>query len=170
MSEATGAAASGGHEPTRRDFIHIAAGAATVAGGLLALWPFIDQMNPAADTLALSTTEVDISAIPVGSQITVSWRGKPVFIRHRTEEEIATARAVDVATLRDPETDDQRAIWVPLHNGVAARPPALMEVLRRLREAGEIVVCAVAEDEQPPVRCDRVLVESGGSWTVQPRN
>ena len=113
MSEATGAAAIGGQEPTRRDFIHIAAGAATVAGGLLALWPFIDQMNPAADTLALSTTEVDISAIPVGSQITVSWRGKPVFIRHRTEAEIEAARAVDISTLRDPQTDDQRLIPGP---------------------------------------------------------
>jgi ubiquinol-cytochrome c reductase iron-sulfur subunit len=110
LSDATHAAGLGDQQPTRRDFIHIAAGAATVAGGLLALWPFIDQMNPAADTLALSTTEVDISQIPVGSQITVSWRGKPVFIRHRTEEEIEAARAVDISTLRDPQTDDQRLV------------------------------------------------------------
>ncbi|HEX7035288.1 MAG TPA: ATP phosphoribosyltransferase regulatory subunit [Pseudomonadales bacterium] len=81
----------------------------------------------------------------------------------------ATGFDVSLKQLLAPEPDDQRAIWVPLHDGVAARPPALMEELRRLREAGEIVVCAVAEDEQPPVRCDRVLVESGGSWTVQPR-
>jgi len=112
LSDAT-AGQIGDQEPTRRDFIHIAAGAAVVGGGVLALWPFIDQMNPAADTLALSTTEVDISQIPVGSQITVSWRGKPVFIRHRTEEEIAEANAVDVSSLRDPQTDDERLVPDP---------------------------------------------------------
>ncbi len=65
-------------------------------------------MNPAADTLALSTTEVDIASVAEGQAITVSWRGKPVFIRHRTATEIAAARAVNVADLRDPQTDEQR--------------------------------------------------------------
>lgn len=111
MNDAT--AQIGGGEPTRRDFIHIAAGAATAGGALLALWPFIHQMNPAADTLALSTTEVDISAIPEGQQITVSWRGKPVFIRHRTQREIDEANAVDVSTLRDPQTDNERLVPGP---------------------------------------------------------
>jgi ubiquinol-cytochrome c reductase iron-sulfur subunit len=109
LSDAT-AGDIGAQEPTRRDFIHIAAGAAAAGGGLLALWPFIDQMNPAADTLALSTTEVDIGQVALGSQLTVKWRGKPVFIRHRTEEEIAEARAVDVSSLRDPQTDDERLV------------------------------------------------------------
>jgi ubiquinol-cytochrome c reductase iron-sulfur subunit len=67
-------------------------------------------MNPSADVLALSSTEVDISGIPVGSSLTVVWRGKPVFIRHRTAEEIEAAKAVDVESLRDPQTDAQRAI------------------------------------------------------------
>jgi len=72
------------------------------------VWPFIHSMNPAADTLALSTTEVDISAVAEGQAITVTWRGKPVFIRHRTPAEIEAARAVNVAELRDPETDEVR--------------------------------------------------------------
>lgn len=100
-------------EPTRRDFIYIAAGAAAAAGGALTLWPFIDQMNPAADTLALSTTEVDLSQVAEGQQLTVKWRGKPVFIRHRTLEEIEEARDVDVSKLRDPETDQQRLVPLP---------------------------------------------------------
>jgi ubiquinol-cytochrome c reductase iron-sulfur subunit len=71
-------------------------------------WPFIDQMNPSADTLALSTTEIDISHVEVGQAITVLWRGKPVFVRHRTPDEIKQAEAVDIKELRDPQTDAQR--------------------------------------------------------------
>ena len=78
-------------------------GAAAVA------WPLIDQLNPAADTLALANIEVDISKISVGQSITVKWRGKPVFIRHRTSDEIARANATDVADLRDPQDDKARA-------------------------------------------------------------
>jgi len=100
-------------EPTRRDFIYIAAGAAAATGGALSLWPFIDQMNPAADTLALASTEVDLSQVSLGQQITVMWRGKPVFVRHRTEAEIEEARAVNVSQLRDPQTDDERLIPLP---------------------------------------------------------
>jgi ubiquinol-cytochrome c reductase iron-sulfur subunit len=65
-------------------------------------------MNPAADTLALSTTEVDLSSVAVGQAITVMWRGKPVFVRHRTAAEIDAARKVDLAELRDPQADDKR--------------------------------------------------------------
>jgi len=74
----------------------------------MAVWPFIHSMNPAADTLALSTTEVDISSVAEGQAITVTWRGKPVFIRHRTAAEIEAAKAVSVGELRDPETDEAR--------------------------------------------------------------
>ncbi|MBA4802549.1 MAG: ubiquinol-cytochrome c reductase iron-sulfur subunit [Euryhalocaulis sp.] len=102
-------------EPSRRDFIYIAAGAAAAAGGALTLWPFIDQMNPAADTLALASTEVDLSQVAEGQQITVMWRGKPVFVRHRTPAEIEEARSVDVSGLRDPATDQERL--VPLSGG-----------------------------------------------------
>ena len=78
-------------EQTRRDFLLWSTIAVGAAGAALAAWPFIDQMNPAADTLALASTEVDLSKIEVGQSITVVWRGKPVFIRYRTEEEIAEA-------------------------------------------------------------------------------
>jgi ubiquinol-cytochrome c reductase iron-sulfur subunit len=101
---------SGQHEDggTRRDFLYLATGAMTAAGVAAAAWPFIHQMNPAADVLALSTTEVDISKIEVGQAITVMWRGSPVFIRRRTPEEIKAAQDVNLADLKDPQPDDQR--------------------------------------------------------------
>ncbi|PIW27985.1 MAG: ubiquinol-cytochrome c reductase iron-sulfur subunit [Rhodobacterales bacterium CG15_BIG_FIL_POST_REV_8_21_14_020_59_13] len=88
-------------EPTRRDFIYIAAGGAAAIGGALTIWPFIHQMNPAADTLALGSIRKDISSLSVGQEITVMFRGGPVFIRRRSEAEIAEARAVELGTLRD---------------------------------------------------------------------
>lgn len=93
---------------TRRDFLLYATTAVGVAGTGFALWPFVHSMNPAADTLALSTTMVDISAVQPGQAITVVWRGKPVFVRHRTPDEIAAAAKDDSADLRDPETDAKR--------------------------------------------------------------
>lgn len=93
---------------TRRDFLYLTAAAFGAVGAGSVAWPLIDQMNPAADTLALSSTEVDLSPIEEGQAITVMWRGKPVFIRHRTAKEIEEARAVDVSELRDPETDEDR--------------------------------------------------------------
>lgn len=95
---------------TRRDFLYVATGAVAGVGALAILWPLVDQMNPAEDVLALSTTEVDLSQVPVGQQIIVSWRSKPVFIRHRTEEDIAEAEAVPLEELKDPETDADRVI------------------------------------------------------------
>nr|WP_051088969.1 ubiquinol-cytochrome c reductase iron-sulfur subunit [Woodsholea maritima] len=81
-----------GQEPSRRDFIYIAAGGAAAIGGAFLLWPFIDQMNPAADTLAVSTTEVNLADVAEGEQLTVMYQGKPTFVRHRTAEEVAAAR------------------------------------------------------------------------------
>ncbi len=92
----------------KRDFIVFAAGGTAAVGGALAAWPFIDSMNPAADVLALSSTEVDISTIEEGQIITVMWRGKPVFIRRRTKKEIARAETDNEATLRDPAKDSDR--------------------------------------------------------------
>ena len=87
----------------RRDFLYYAtAGAGVVASGA-ALWPLINQMNPSADVRALATISVDISELAEGSQLTVNWRGKPVFIRHRTQAEMAQAREQAVSTL--PDTD-----------------------------------------------------------------
>ncbi|WP_413205048.1 ubiquinol-cytochrome c reductase iron-sulfur subunit [Rhodospirillum sp. A1_3_36] len=110
MAEAENTAPNTGGDSSRRDFLIYGTGAVAAVGAALAVWPFIDSMNPAADTLALASTEVDISAVEVGQAITITWRGKPVFIRHRTEENIEEARAVDVAELRDPQTDEERVL------------------------------------------------------------
>jgi ubiquinol-cytochrome c reductase iron-sulfur subunit len=100
---------SGGHDGgTRRDFLILTAGALGAVGAAIAVWPFIDTLNPARDTLALATTDVDLAPIQVGQRLTVPWRGKPVFINHRTPEEIAAARQVNVSTLPDPQTDEAR--------------------------------------------------------------
>lgn len=95
------------HPGSRRDFIYYAtAGAGAVVTGA-AVWPLVNQMNPSADVQALASIRVDVSAVDPGTQITVLWQGKPVFIRSRTEDEIATAREVDVATLPDPEANNE---------------------------------------------------------------
>ena len=90
---------------SRRDFIYIAATAFAAIGAAAALWPAIDQMNPDASALSLASTEVDLSPVGVGQAITVLWRGKPIFIRHRTPEEIKMAQDVKVADLKDPYAD-----------------------------------------------------------------
>ncbi len=105
---APAASGSGDREETRRDFLYLATGAVTAVGTAALIWPLIDNMNPSADVLALSSTEVDLSPIEVGQSITAVWRGKPLFIRRRTPDEIATARADDAADLRDPEPDEAR--------------------------------------------------------------
>ena len=94
----------------RRDFLLYATVAATAVGTALGLWPFIDFMNPSADVLALSTTDVDLAPIQVGQRISVQWRGRPVFVARRTPDEIKAAAAVDVASLRDPQPDSDRVI------------------------------------------------------------
>ena len=105
MADTThGGSASG----TRRDFINLLVNSTAVFGAAAVAWPIISSLNPSEDVLALASTEVDISQIEAGQAITVKWRGKPVFIRHRTPEEIKAAESVDVNTLRDPQTDDQR--------------------------------------------------------------
>jgi len=93
----------------RRDFIFTASYALGVVGVGAAVWPLIDQMNPDASVKALSSTEVNVSEVQLGQSITVLWRGKPVFIKRRTEEEIAKARQVDLKELKDPEKDEDRA-------------------------------------------------------------
>ncbi|MEL7489598.1 MAG: ubiquinol-cytochrome c reductase iron-sulfur subunit [Pseudomonadota bacterium] len=92
-------------EPTRRDFIHLLAAGTAGMAGVGVLVPLVSQMNPDASVLALSTKEVDISSVGVGEAIKVFWQGKPVFIRHRTPEEIAEAEATPLAALKD---DDAR--------------------------------------------------------------
>jgi len=118
------------HEGTRRDFLYYAtAGAGAVATGA-AVWPLVNQMNPSADVRALSSIRVDVSGVEVGSQLTVKWLGKPVFIRRRTEDEIAAARAVSL----DDLTIDKGA-----QN--ANKPGAdALDQNRTLDEAGEWLV------------------------------
>ena len=98
----------GSDSGTRRDFINLLVNTTAVFGAAAVAWPLISSLNPSQDVLALSSTEVDISQIEVGQAITVKWRGKPVFIRHRTPEEIKAAEDVDINTLRDPQPDDKR--------------------------------------------------------------
>jgi len=97
-------------EPNRRDFLYLATGAFAAVGAANIVWPLIDQMNPDASVKALSSIEVDLAAIESGQSITVTWRGKPVFIRRRTEAEVSDARSVAAAELPDPEVDADRVI------------------------------------------------------------
>jgi len=92
----------------RRDFLLIATATVGAVGTGLAAWPFIDSMNPAKDVLAVATSSIDLAPVDVGQRVTVVWRGKPVFIDHRTPEQIAEARADDGADLPDPEPDAAR--------------------------------------------------------------
>lgn len=101
--------ASNEQEPTtRRDFLCLTTAAMAGVGAASLGWAFIDTMNPAADTLALASTEVNLAPIEPGQSITVTWRGKPVFIRRRTPEEIARAESVPLNELRDPQSDADR--------------------------------------------------------------
>lgn len=94
----------------KRDFIHIMAGAVGAAGAAAFAWPLVNQMAIAADTKAAGSIEINLSNVAEGSQIKTLWRGKPVFVRHRTAAEIAEAESVDVAKLPDPQTDNERLI------------------------------------------------------------
>ena len=92
----------------RRDFLFTATTAVGAVGAAAVVWPMIDQMNPDASVKALASTEVDVSSLTPGNTLTVLWRGKPVFIRRRTEVEIAEAKEVKIEDLPDPEIDDDR--------------------------------------------------------------
>jgi ubiquinol-cytochrome c reductase iron-sulfur subunit len=98
-------------EANRRDFLYIATGAVGAVGAALAIWPFIDQMNPDASVLALATVELDLAPIAEGQSVTIKWRGNPVFVRHRTPKEIDEAKAVPLEQLVDPlATDVNRVV------------------------------------------------------------
>jgi len=96
-------------EPTRRDFLYIATAAVGAAGVAAIVWPLVDQMNPDASTIAAGAPiEVDLTPIAEGQVIKVFWRGKPIFISHRTAHDIEAARGVDYETLPDPQADQDR--------------------------------------------------------------
>lgn len=95
-------------DETRRDFIVLSSAGMAAVGGAAVLWPFVDSMNPSADVLALASTEVGLDAVAEGQEIKVMWRGKPVFIRHRSATDIEKAREDDLADLKDPQSDAER--------------------------------------------------------------
>ncbi len=95
---------------TRRDFLIITTSAVGTVGVGAFMWPFIDSMNPSKDVLAGATTEVHLAPIQLGQSITAVWQGKPIFIRHRTPEEIKSAKDVPISNLIDPQTDAERVI------------------------------------------------------------
>ena len=99
---------SAGDETNRRDFLYLATGAFAAIGAANIAWPLIHQMNPDASVKALASIEVDLAAIETGQSITVTWRGKPVFIRRRTQGEIAEARSVAETDMPDPQNDIDR--------------------------------------------------------------
>ncbi len=95
-------------DETKRDFLYLTTAAFAAVGAGSFVWPFVDSLNPAADTLALASIDVDLSAIQEGQSVTVTWRGKPVFIRNRSEAEITEAQSVDLTLLPDPQSDSAR--------------------------------------------------------------
>ena len=92
----------------KRDFLFLTTTGLALAGGAISAWTLIDTMNPAKDVLALSSTEVDLSPIEVGQSLTVMWRGKPIFIKHRTDSEIEEAKIVNFAELKHKDDDKNR--------------------------------------------------------------
>jgi ubiquinol-cytochrome c reductase iron-sulfur subunit len=105
---ATAPGSHGGPDVTKRDFLLLVTFAAAAVGTGAIVWPLVDSMNPSKDVLALSSTEVDLAPIALGSAITVVWRSKPVFVRHRTPEEIKAAETVPLSDLTDPQPDSAR--------------------------------------------------------------
>ncbi len=97
----------------KRDFIYLATGAVAAAGVASITWPLVAQMGKAADTLAAGSIEINLENIEEGAQLKTLWRGKPVFVRHRTSKEIAEAENVDMSSLPDPETDNARLVAGP---------------------------------------------------------
>ncbi|TXC69822.1 ubiquinol-cytochrome c reductase iron-sulfur subunit [Sphingomonas ginsenosidivorax] len=96
------------HDPRRRDFINIAAVSFAGVGAVAIVLPLVNQMNPSADVLAQATTEIDLSKILPGQAIKTSFRKQPLFVRNLTPKEIQEADAVDISTLRDPQTLEER--------------------------------------------------------------
>jgi ubiquinol-cytochrome c reductase iron-sulfur subunit len=101
--------ASSADHPTRRDFLYVATGAVAAVGAAATVWPLVAQMNPDAATIAAGAPiEVDLTPIAEGQDIKVFWRGKPIYISHRTKKQIEDARNVQVSSLPDPQSDEQR--------------------------------------------------------------
>ena len=101
--------ASSADHPTRRDFLFVATGAVAAVGAAATVWPLVSQMNPDASTIAAGAPiEVDLAPIAVGQDIKVFWRGKPIYISHRTKKQVEAAQNVQVSSLPDPQPDSAR--------------------------------------------------------------
>jgi ubiquinol-cytochrome c reductase iron-sulfur subunit len=101
--------ASSADHPTRRDFLYVATGAVAAVGAATTVWPLVSQMNPDASTIAAGAPiEVDLAPVAEGQDIKVFWRGKPIYISHRTKKQIDEARKVPVSSLPDPQSDEAR--------------------------------------------------------------
>jgi ubiquinol-cytochrome c reductase iron-sulfur subunit len=110
MANPPGHAAAAGDGVVRRDFLYLSAGAFGAVGAAVTAWPFIHSMNPAADALALASADVNLTAIAEGQAITVVWRGKPVFVRHRTAQEIEAARRTNLDEVKGERQTDQSRV------------------------------------------------------------
>ncbi len=110
MADSPATTAANGHaaDVTKRDFLQLITAAGAAIGSAAIAWPLIDSMNPSKDVLALSSIDVDLAPIVAGQGITVVWQGKPIFVRHRTDEETKTAQATPLAQLMDPQSDKAR--------------------------------------------------------------
>ena len=117
MADSTAASAAGSHgtahgghpaDPSKRDMLELMASAGAAIFGAGIVWSVVSSMNPAKDVLALSSVEVDLGPIAAGQGIVVSWQGKPIFIRHRTPEEVKSAKDAKPSELNDPQADSAR--------------------------------------------------------------
>ncbi|MEM7169331.1 MAG: ubiquinol-cytochrome c reductase iron-sulfur subunit [Pseudomonadota bacterium] len=111
MADSANTAPTAGHDDdggTRRDFLYLTVGAMGAIGAAVTIWPLVDSMNPSADVLALASTEVDLSPMSEGQRITITWRGKPVFVDRRTADQIKMAEEVPIDQLPDPQLDEAR--------------------------------------------------------------
>lgn len=95
-------------DKSKRDFVVLTASSLAAVGAVCSVLPLVDSLNPSSDTLALSTIDVDLSNVKPGQTITVKWRGKPIFIRNRTPEEVQSAKETPMSSLVDPQTDQAR--------------------------------------------------------------
>lgn len=108
MADSAASARSRRGDVSKRDFLKLVTGSAAAIGVGAIAWSFLDYMNPSADVLALASVEVDLAPVETGSGITVLWRGKPIFVRHRTPQEIKEAENVQLASLIEPQPDSAR--------------------------------------------------------------
>ena len=144
----------------RREFLFTASYAVGAVGVGAVVWPLVDQMNPDASVKALASTEVDVSSIEPGKTITVLWRGKPVFIKRRTSEEITEARSVKMEDLKDPQKDEERAKDPVRHEKEREQRIRYDTIKRRIDRNGRTEnntnkIVTTHKHKQDPVRHDK---------------